>query len=66
MGRASLTIAINGTYNGRAVERAAKSMERLAIQGQVHENPDNRGDKRRRYGGAPGYTKSHFILPECD
>lgn len=32
MGRASLTIAINGTYNGRAVERAAKSMERLAIQ----------------------------------
>ena len=32
MGRASLTIAINGTYNGRAVERAAKSMKRLAIQ----------------------------------
>lgn len=32
MGRASLTIAISGTYNGRAVERAAKSMERLAVQ----------------------------------
>lgn len=32
MGRASLTIAISGSYNGKAVERAEKSLERLAIQ----------------------------------
>ena len=32
MGRASLTIAISGSYNGKAVERAEKSLERLAIR----------------------------------
>lgn len=32
MGRASLTIAISGSYNGKAVERAEASLERLAVK----------------------------------
>ena len=32
MGRASLTIAISGSYNGKAVQRAEQSLERLAVK----------------------------------
>ena len=56
MGKASISIAISGSYNGSAVERAEKSLERLAVraaaaEGSISKSWVEAGSKAAEAGG---------------
>lgn len=56
MGKASISIAISGSYNGSAVERAEKSLERLAVrtaaaEGSMSKSWVEAGSKAAEAGG---------------
>lgn len=56
MGKASISIAISGSYNGSAVERAEKSLERLAVrtaaaEGSISKSWFEAGSKAAEAGG---------------
>lgn len=56
MGKASISIAISGSYNGSAVERAEKSLERLAVrtaaaEGSISKSWVEAGSKAADAGG---------------
>ena len=56
MGRASISIAISGSYNGSAVERAEKSLDRLAVktaaaEGSISKSWVEAGSKAAEAGG---------------
>ena len=56
MGKASISIAISGSYNGSAVERAEKSLDRLAVktaaaEGSMSKSWVEAGSKAAELGG---------------
>ena len=56
MGKASISIAISGSYNGSAVERAEKSLDRLAVktaaaEGSISKSWVEAGSKTAELGG---------------
>lgn len=56
MGKASISIAISGSYNGSAVERAEKSLDRLAVktaaaEGSISKSWVEAGSKAAEAGG---------------
>ena len=56
MGKASISIAISGSYNASAVERAEKSLDRLAVktaaaEGSMSKSWVEAGSKAAEAGG---------------
>lgn len=43
MGKASISIAVSGSYNGSAIERAQKSLERLAVRAAAAQDSMSKG-----------------------